>query len=87
MQNHKLLLNILMIIVQKELIQLYFSSQHDPNLSINRLREIIREEIINKTLPKELIDNHTKFLINPAGRFEIGGPVGDCGLTGRKNYC
>ena len=68
----------------KRIDSIVFSSQHDPNVSISSLREIIREEIINKTLPKELIDNHTKFLINPAGRFEIGGPVGDCGLTGRK---
>ena len=61
-----------------------FSSQHDPVLSLEQLRELIREEIIKKILPQELIDSKTKFLINPAGRFEIGGPVGDCGLTGRK---
>ena len=61
-----------------------FSSQHDPNLSLEQLRELIREEIIYKTLPQDFIDNKTKFFINPAGRFEIGGPVGDCGLTGRK---
>ena len=61
-----------------------FSSQHDPSLSLKQLRELIREEIIHKTLPKELIDDKTNFFINPAGRFEIGGPVGDCGLTGRK---
>ena len=61
-----------------------FSSQHDPDLSLVQLRELIREEIIHKTLPQDLIDNKTKFFINPAGRFEIGGPVGDCGLTGRK---
>ena len=61
-----------------------FSSQHDPNLSLDQLRELIKEEIIQKTLPQDLIDNRTKFFINPAGRFEIGGPVGDCGLTGRK---
>jgi len=61
-----------------------FSSQHDPDLPLEQLREFIREEIINKTLPEDLIDNKTKFFINPAGRFEIGGPVGDCGLTGRK---
>ena len=61
-----------------------FSSQHDPDLSLKQLRELIREEIIQKTLPQNLIDNRTKFFINPAGRFEIGGPVGDCGLTGRK---
>ena len=61
-----------------------FSSQHDPAVSLAQLRELINEEIINKTLPKDLLDNKTKFFINPAGRFEIGGPVGDCGLTGRK---
>ncbi len=61
-----------------------FSSQHDPDLSLEQLREFIREEIIHKTMPQDLIDNKTKFFINPAGRFEIGGPVGDCGLTGRK---
>ena len=61
-----------------------FSSQHDPSLSLKQLREIIREEIIYKILPQDLLDNKTKFFINPAGRFEIGGPVGDCGLTGRK---
>ena len=61
-----------------------FSSQHDPDLSLKQLRELIREEIIHKTLPQDFIDNRTKLYINPAGRFEIGGPVGDCGLTGRK---
>ena len=61
-----------------------FSSQHDPDISLEELRELIREEIVYKTLPKDLIDDRTKFFINPAGRFEIGGPVGDCGLTGRK---
>ena len=61
-----------------------FSSQHDPALSLVQLRELIKEEIINKTLPQDLLDDKTKFFINPAGRFEIGGPVGDCGLTGRK---
>ena len=61
-----------------------FSSQHDPDLSIEQLRELIQEEVIYKTLPQDLIDDKTKFFINPAGRFQIGGPVGDCGLTGRK---
>ena len=61
-----------------------FSSQHNPALSLEQLRELILEDIIYKSLPKDLIDNKTKFFINPAGRFEIGGPVGDCGLTGRK---
>ena len=61
-----------------------FSSQHDPDLPLEQLREFIREEIIFKTLPQGLLDNKTKFFINPAGQFIIGGPVGDCGLTGRK---
>ena len=68
----------------KRIDSVVFSSQHDPNLSLENIRKIIREAIIDETLPKNLIDNKTKFLINPAGRFEIGGPVGDCGLTGRK---
>ena len=60
------------------------STQHDDKISIKDLREIVRSEIIELALPKELIDKNTKYLINPAGRFVIGGPVGDCGLTGRK---
>ena len=68
----------------KRVDSVVFSSQHDPSLSLKTLREIIKEEIIFKTIPKKLIDPNTKFFINPAGRFEIGGPVGDCGLTGRK---
>ena len=68
----------------KRIDSIVFSSQHDPSLSIQRLRKLIREAVIDETLPKELIDNNTRFFINPAGRFEIGGPVGDCGLTGRK---
>tara|TARA_B100000963_G_scaffold361768_1_gene399385 strand:+ start:1939 stop:3060 length:1122 start_codon:yes stop_codon:yes gene_type:complete len=68
----------------KRIDSIVFSSQHDPELSLEQLRELIREEIIYKVLPQDFIDNKTKFFINPAGRFEIGGPVGDCGLTGRK---
>ena len=68
----------------KRIDSIVLSSQHDPALSLEQLRELIREDIIHSTLPHNLIDNKTKFFINPAGRFEIGGPVGDCGLTGRK---
>ena len=68
----------------KRIDSIVFSSQHDPDLSLEQLRDLILEEIIHKTLPQDFIDNKTKFFINPAGRFEIGGPVGDCGLTGRK---
>ena len=68
----------------KRIDSIVFSSQHEPGLKLENLRKLIREAIIDVTLPDELIDNRTRFLINPAGRFEIGGPVGDCGLTGRK---
>jgi len=60
------------------------SSQHNPDISQKDLEEGIREEIIKKTIPSEWITNETKVFINPTGRFVVGGPVGDCGLTGRK---
>ena len=60
------------------------SSQHDPDVTMDDLREGIMEEIIKPILPVELLGADTKYLINPTGRFEIGGPMGDCGLTGRK---
>ncbi len=60
------------------------STQHHPDVSQKDLQEAIRELIINPVLPKELIHSGTKFHINPTGIFVIGGPVGDCGLTGRK---
>jgi len=60
------------------------STQHDPDVKQADLIEAVREEIISQVLPKEWLDNNTKYFINPTGRFVIGGPVGDCGLTGRK---
>ncbi|MBF0358149.1 MAG: methionine adenosyltransferase [Magnetococcales bacterium] len=60
------------------------SSQHDPDISHGDLREAIIEEIVRPILPKDLLKQNVKFHINPTGRFVIGGPVGDCGLTGRK---
>jgi len=60
------------------------SSQHDANVAYSDLKEAILKEVIMHTLPEELIDNKLKTYINPTGRFVIGGPVGDCGLTGRK---
>jgi S-adenosylmethionine synthetase len=60
------------------------STQHDPSVSLSELREAVLEEIIKPVLPAEWIDDNTKFHINPTGNFVIGGPVGDCGLTGRK---
>ena len=60
------------------------SSQHDPDVSMADLREGVMEEIIKPIIPAELLGKNTKYHINPTGRFEIGGPMGDCGLTGRK---
>ncbi|QRM18464.1 methionine adenosyltransferase [Dechloromonas sp. TW-R-39-2] len=60
------------------------STQHSPDISLNDLREATIEEIIKPVLPKELIKGDIKFLVNPTGRFVVGGPQGDCGLTGRK---
>ncbi len=60
------------------------STQHDEEISLEKLREAVIEEIIKPVLPKHLIKGAIKFLVNPTGRFVIGGPQGDCGLTGRK---
>ncbi len=60
------------------------STQHDPDVSDKELKEAVREEIIKKVLPSKWLDDDTKIHINPTGKFVIGGPEGDCGLTGRK---
>ena len=60
------------------------STQHAPEMSLEAIREAVIEEIIKPMLPKELIKGEIKYLVNPTGRFVIGGPQGDCGLTGRK---
>ncbi len=60
------------------------SAQHRPDISYEDLREAIIEEVINKTIPEELRDGDTRYFINPTGKFVVGGPMGDCGLTGRK---
>ncbi|HAA56931.1 MAG TPA: methionine adenosyltransferase [Myxococcales bacterium] len=60
------------------------SSQHDPDVEHQKLQESIIEEVVKKTIPAELMDANIKYFINPTGRFVIGGPMGDCGLTGRK---
>ena len=60
------------------------STQHDPDVSQADIREAVMELIIEHTLPKEWLHSDTKYHINPTGQFIIGGPVGDCGLTGRK---
>ncbi len=60
------------------------STQHAPNIDMEEIREGVIEEIIKPVLPPELVKGKVKYLVNPTGRFVIGGPQGDCGLTGRK---
>lgn len=60
------------------------STQHDPDIDHEELSEAVIEEIIKPVLPSNMMTGDTRFLVNPTGRFVIGGPVGDCGLTGRK---
>ncbi len=60
------------------------STQHDPDVSHERLSEAVIEEIVKPVIPAALLGPQTRYLINPTGRFVIGGPMGDCGLTGRK---
>ena len=60
------------------------STQHAPDIELPQIREAVIEEIIKPILPKELVKGEVKYLVNPTGRFVVGGPQGDCGLTGRK---
>jgi S-adenosylmethionine synthetase len=60
------------------------SAQHKPDVTHDDLREAIIDEVIKKVIPREMIDGDTRYFINPTGRFVVGGPMGDCGLTGRK---
>lgn len=60
------------------------STQHDPEVTLEQIQEDIQREVIQKVLPSDLLDEDTKYYINPTGRFVIGGPHGDAGLTGRK---
>jgi S-adenosylmethionine synthetase len=60
------------------------STQHDPSVSLKEIQDVIREDVLKKILPAELLDKKVIYHINPTGRFVVGGPHGDCGLTGRK---
>ena len=60
------------------------STQHDSDVDLDVLKKDIKEKVINEVVPNELLDENTKYFINPTGRFVIGGPLGDSGLTGRK---
>jgi len=70
--------------IPKRIEAVVLSTQHSPDVSYETLKEGVMEEIIKPVLPAAMIDAQTKFFINPTGRFVIGGPVGDCGVTGRK---
>lgn len=70
--------------VPKRIDTVLVSAQHNPDVSSARIKKDIVREVIKKVLPKKLLDSKTKFLVNPTGRFVIGGPQGDTGLTGRK---
>ena len=68
----------------KRIHTIVVSTQHNEKIDLQSLRKDIHEKVIDKVIPKELLDNETKYYINPTGRFVIGGPMGDSGLTGRK---
>lgn len=68
----------------KKIDTIVISTQHKENVDLNILKKDIKNEVINKIVPTELLDENTKYFINPTGRFIIGGPLGDSGLTGRK---
>ncbi len=68
----------------KRVEALVISTQHDPSVDYEDLKEGVMEEIIKPVIPEIMMDKDTKIFINPTGRFVIGGPVGDCGVTGRK---
>ena len=70
--------------IPKRIDTVVFVTQHDETIDYNDLKESVIEEIVKPTLPAELLDSKTQFIINPTGRFVTGGPVADCGVTGRK---
>jgi S-adenosylmethionine synthetase len=68
----------------KDIETVVISTQHAPDIEHGKLTEAVIEEIIKPVLPKEMLSKSIKYLVNPTGRFVVGGPQGDCGLTGRK---
>lgn len=70
--------------IPKRIEAVVLSSQHNSSVTTEKLREDLKKLVIDQILPKEYLDENTKYFINPTGRFEIGGPAGDSGLTGRK---
>jgi S-adenosylmethionine synthetase len=70
--------------VAKRIEAVVLSTQHSADVAYEELKTAVHEEVISKVIPSKLVDNKTKMFINPTGRFVTGGPMGDCGLTGRK---
>jgi len=70
--------------IPKRIDAVVFSSQHSEDVSNEKLSAFMKEHIIQAVIPAELLDDNTKYFVNPTGRFVVGGPQGDCGLTGRK---
>ena len=68
----------------KDISTIVISSQHDPACPLTRLEEFVREELIKETVPERYLSKDTKIIVNPGGQFIVGGPLADCGLTGRK---
>ena len=68
----------------KRIDAVVLSTQHSDEVSLKQVQDAVREECLKQTIPSDWIDDKTKYYINPTGRFVLGGPVADCGLTGRK---
>ncbi len=68
----------------KRIDTILISSQHSPEVTLEKLSEDIKREVVDKIVPQDLVDENTKYLFNPTGRFVLGGPAADSGLTGRK---
>ena len=73
--------------IPKRIDTIVVSTQHDDDANLDILKKDVKGKIINKVIPENLLDKNTKYYINPTGRFVIGGPLGDSGLTRKKNYC
>ena len=70
--------------VPKRINTIVISTQHSPDVEQPEIKDFIQDELISKVIPSEWVDSHTQLKVNPTGRFVVGGPMGDCGLTGRK---
>ena len=68
----------------KDISTVVISTQHDPSYKLKDLKEFVCEELVKKTIPEKYLSKDTKIIVNPGGAFVIGGPLADCGLTGRK---